>query len=190
MPSLAETIDTALAAVGRETEDQLRDVSGEFEALKLADEARVSALATAIATIAVQYHKRHVSAYLEAVRTWSIEIAEMLHPARTELRYIPDTSTIETAAQRLCSGLDSVIDRMRQGGVDIRDRLIAELALVTRFLGRHDPNTITITMMAVNRALSDPQYRCGAVVRVPLREISTTATTEPSLATMEPRGTA
>src|SRR5215469_11924965 len=101
MSSLAETIDTALAAVGRETEDQLRDVSADFEALKLADEERVSALATAIATIAVQYHKRHVSAYLEAVRTWSIEIAELLQPPRTELRYIPDTATIEAAAERL-----------------------------------------------------------------------------------------
>lgn len=190
MPSLAETIDTALAAVGRETKDQLRDVSGEFAALKLADEERVSALATAIATIAVQYHKRHVSAYLEAVRTWSIEMAEVLQPAPTELRYIPDTSTIEAAAQRLCSGLDSVIDRMRQGGIDIRDRLITELALVTRFLGQHDPNTITIAVMAVSRALSDPQYRRGAVVRVPLREIASTGAAEPSLATMEPRGTA
>ena len=35
MTSLAETIDTALAAVGRETEDQLRDVSADFEALEL-----------------------------------------------------------------------------------------------------------------------------------------------------------
>lgn len=190
MTSLAETIDTALAAVGRETEDQLRDVSGDFEALELADEERVSALATAIAAIAVQYHKRHVSAYLEAVRTWSLEIAEMLQPAPTELRYIPDTSTIEAAARSLYSGLDGVIDRMREGGVDVRDRLIAELALVTRFLGQHDANTITIAVMAVNRALGDPEYRRGAVVRVPLREVAASAAIEPGLETMEPRGSA
>jgi hypothetical protein len=179
MTSLAETIDTALAAVGRETEDRLRDLSAEFEALKLADEERVSALATAIAATAVHYHKRHVSAYLDAVRTWALEIAE--------LRYIPDTSTIEAAAHRLCEGLDSVIERMRAGGVDVRDRLITELALVTRFLGQHDANTITIAVMAVSRAVSDPLYRPGAVVRVPLRRI---AGAEHGLATMEPRGTA
>ena len=190
MTSLAETIDTALAAVGRETEDQLRDVSGEFEALKLEDEERVSALATAIAAIAVQYHKRHVSTYLDAVRTWALEIAEMLQPAPTELRYIPDASTIEAAAGRLCTGLDGVIARMRQAEVDVRDRLITELALVTRFLGRHDPNTITIAVMAVSRALSDPQYRCGAVVRVPLRQASGATPGGPGLSTMEPRGTA
>ena len=190
MTSLAETIDIALAAVGRETEDQLRDVSGDFEALELADEERVSALATAIAAIALQYHKRHVSAYLEAVRTWSLEIAELLQPAPTELRYIPDTATIEAAARRLYDGLDRVIDRMRAAGVDVRDRLITELAAVTRFLGRHDPNTITIAVMAVTRALGDPQYRRGAVVRVPLREVAASAAIEPPLASMKPRGTA
>jgi len=188
MTSLAETIDTALAAVGRETEDRLRDLSAEFEALKLADEERVSALATAIAAIAVQYHKRHVSAYLDAVRTWALEIAEMLQPAPTELRYIPDSFTIQAAARRLCEGLDGVVERMRAGGVDVRDRLITELALVTRFLGQHDSNTITIAVMAVSRAVSDPQYRPGVVVRVPLRQVE--PGTEHGLATMEPRGTA
>ncbi|GEM_PF-2427218 len=190
MTTLAETIDTALAAVGRETEDQLRDVSEEFEALELADEERVSALATAIAAIATQYHKRHVSAYLEAVRAWALEIAEMLQPRPTELRYIANAATIEAAARNLCSGLDTVIDRMRAENVDVRDRLITELALVTRFLGRHDPNTITIAIMAVNRALADPQYTRGAVVRVPLREVAASAPIEPALASMEPRGNA
>jgi hypothetical protein len=189
MTSLAETIDTALAAVGRETEDQLRDVSGDFEALELADEERVSALATAIAAIALQYHKRHVSAYLEAVRTWSLEIAEMLQPSPTGLRYIPDTATIEAAARCLYGGLDRVIERMRQEGVGVRDRLIAELAAVTRFLGRHDPSTINIAVMAVNRALADPGYRRGAVVRVPLRRVAASGG-EPRLEIMEPRGNA
>jgi len=190
MTSLAETIDTALAAVGRETEDQLRDVSTDFEALELADEERVSVLATAIAAIAIQYHKRHVSAYLEAVRTWSMEIAEKLQPAPTELRYIPDTPTIEAAARKLYIGLDGVIDRMRQEGIDVRDRLITELAVVTRFLGQHDANTITIAIMAVNRALADPHYSRGVVVRVPLREVAGSAAIEPGLETMEPRGNA
>ena len=190
MTSLAETIDTALAAVGREMEDQLRDVSCEFEALKLAHEERVSALATAIAAIAIQHHKRHVSVYLDAVRTWALEIAQIQQPAPADLHNVPDASAIEAAAQRLCAGLDALIARMRQGGVDVRDRLITELALVTRFLGQHDRNTITVAIMAVNRALSDPRYCCGAVVQVPLREIVARASGEPSLAAMEPRGSA
>jgi hypothetical protein len=190
MTSLAETIDTALAAVGRETEDQLRDVSSDFAALKIAHEERVSALATAIAAIAIEYHKRHVSAYLEAVRTWSLEIAEMTKPAPTELRYIPDLHTVEAAARTLYAGLDGVIERMREGGVDVRDRLITELALVTRFLGQHDASTVTIAIMAVSRALSDPHYHRGAVVRVPLREVAASASIEPGLEAMEPRGTA
>lgn len=190
MTSLAETIDTALAAVGAETENRLRDVVSSFEALELADEERVSALATAVAAIAAQYHNRHVEVYLEAVRTWSLEIAEMLHPAPTELRYIPDPATIEQAAHGLYEGLDGVIESMREQGVDVRDRLITELAVVTRFLGQHDPNTVTIAVMAVNRALGDPGYHRGAVVRVPLREVAPTATLQPDLETLEPRGNA
>lgn len=188
MTSLAETIDTALAAVGPETEDLLRDVASDFEVLKLADEERVSALATAVAAIAVRYHRQHVSVYLDAVRTWSLEIAEMVQPAPTELRYIPDPKTIEAAARRLCDGLDRAVERMRQAGVEVRDRLITELAVVTRFLGQHDPNTVIIAVKAVNRALGDPAYRRGAVVRVPLREVA--ASTEPDLGSLEPRGNA
>ena len=52
MTSLAETIDTALAAVGPETEDRLRDVVSDFEGQALADEERLAALATSIAAIA------------------------------------------------------------------------------------------------------------------------------------------
>jgi hypothetical protein len=190
MTTLAETIDTALAAVGPETESRLRDVVDGFEALELADEERVSALATTVAAIATQYHKRHVSVYLEAVRTWSLEIAEMLKPAPTELRYIPNSEAIEGAARRLYDGLDAVIERMRTEGVDVRDRLITELAVVTRFLGQHDPNTVTIAMMAVSRALGDPGYQRGTVVRVPLRQVAATATMELDLETLEPRGNA
>ena len=62
MSSIAETIDIALAAVGPETEGRLRDVVAEFEALTLAAEERVSALATAIADVLVErFAPEHVT---------------------------------------------------------------------------------------------------------------------------------
>ncbi|HTS94864.1 MAG TPA: hypothetical protein VMG55_22825 [Stellaceae bacterium] len=190
MSSIAETIDIALAAVGPETEGRLRDVVAEFEGLTLAQEERVSALATAVAAIAKGHHGRHVSVYLEAVRTWSLEISEMLQPAKMELRFIPETGVIEDAARTLYCGLDAVIDRMRREGIDIRDRLVTELAVVARFLGQHDSQTIAIAMIAVNRALADPNYRRGAVVRVPLREVAGAFSQALDIARMEPQGRA
>jgi len=190
MTSLAETIDTSLAAVGPETEGRLRDVVAGFEALALADEERLSALATAVAAIAKGHHGRHVSVYLEAVRTWSLEISDMLQPAPTELRFIPESGVIEQAARTLYGGLDTVIERMRREGVEVRDRLVTELAVVARFLGQHDQQTIAIAMIAVARAVADPAYRRGAVVRVPLREVAATPSLMPDIASMEPQGRA
>jgi len=190
MTSLAETIDTALAAVGPETEGRLRDVVAGFEALALADEERVAALATAVAAIAKGHHGRHVAVYLEAVRAWSLEIAEMLQPTPAELRFIPDASVIEDAARNLYAGLDAVIERMRREGVDVRDRLVTELAVVARFLGQHDAQTIAIAMMAVGRALTDPAYRRGAEVRVPLREVWAAPSLIRDISSMGPQGRA
>jgi len=190
MSSLAETIENAFAAVGVETESRLRDVTSAFEALGLEDEERVAALATAVAAIAHRYHQRHVSVYLEAVRSWSLEIAEMLRPSVTEHRYIPDLALIEEGARCLYGGLDAVIDRMRSHGVEIRDRLVTELAVFARFLGQHDHTTITIALMAVTRAVNDPSYRRGAIVRVPLREVAHKPASVPDLGSMEPHGSA
>lgn len=190
MSSLAETIENAFAAVGRETESRLRDVSTAFEALELEDEERVAALATSIAAIAHRHHRRHVPVYLEAVRSWSLEIADMLRPSPSGHRYIPDFALVEEGARCLYHGLDGVIDRMRSNGIEIRDRLVTELAVFARFLGQHDATTIAAALMAVTRALNDPAYRRGVIVRVPLREVIRSPAAPEDLDSMEPRGRA
>jgi hypothetical protein len=190
MPSLTETIDNALSAVGSQAEDHLRGLIGEFEALDLADEERVAALATAIAAIASTYHRRHAEVYLEAIRSWAVEIAEALRPRPTLLRHIPDPRATEKSAHRLSSGLDALLEDMRARGLDIRNRLITELAVVARLLGRHDPETIGIALMAVTRALADPAYHAGDAVGVPLRAVAPAAAAEMDLATEPSQGTA
>ena len=87
-------------------------------------------------------------------------------------------------------GVSSLIAIPRTVDIQSRRLVPEELAVVTRFLGQHDSNTITIAVMAVNRALGDPQYRRGAVVRVPLREVAASAALAPDLETLEPRGNA
>ena len=78
MSSLAETISSALRAVGPATEDRLRDIIADFDGLNLSAEERLSAVATTVAATAATHHKRHKPVYLDAVRTWSLEIAQEL----------------------------------------------------------------------------------------------------------------
>src|SRR5216683_907973 len=110
MSSLVETINSALAAVGPTTEGRLRDLLAEFGELNLGDEDRLSALATAIAAAAATHHLRHKGTYLDAVKTWALEIAGQLEPAPLRLAVAPGGGPVEEGAEILISGLDSLTD--------------------------------------------------------------------------------
>ncbi len=190
MSSLAETINSALAAVGPATEGRLRDLIIEFGELNLLDEDRLSVLATAVAATAATHHLRHKDIYLEAVKTWSLEIAAELKSPPRRLGNLAGRDVIDDGAEMLISGLDGLIDLMTQAEVRVQDRLVAELALVSRLLGQHDANTIHFTLMAVGRALADPDYRPGDLVMVPLSETVRPLNREACLAALAPRGVA
>lgn len=190
MSSLVHTINSALAAVGPATETRLRELLAEFGELNLGDEERLSALATVIATAASTHHRRHKAVYLEAVKTWSLEIAEALAPAPLRLAGIPVGGPIEEGAEILIAGLDSLIDAMTQAGVRIQDRLVTELAVVARLLGQHDANTIHMTLMTVSHCLGDPDYQPGEVIHVPLRDTVQPLSRESRLEALTPRGVA
>lgn len=190
MSSLVQTINSALAAVGPATESRLRDILAEFGELSLGDEDRLSVLATVIATAAATYHVRHKSVYLDAVRTWSLEIAGQLEPEPLRLSRVPVGGPVEEGAEILISGLDALIDSMIQAGVCIQDRLVTELAVVARLLGQHDANAIHITLMTVNRSLADPDYQPGEVIALPLREVVLPLSREVRLEALTPRGVA
>ncbi|HEX7966594.1 MAG TPA: hypothetical protein VF502_00130 [Stellaceae bacterium] len=170
MSSLVETINTALAAVGPATESRLRELLAEFGELNLGDEDRLSVLATVIASAAATHHLRHKAVYLDAVKTWALEIADQLEPAPLRLAGVPAEGPVEEGAEILISGLDSLIESMTQAGVRVQDRLVTELAVVARLLGQHDANTIHVTLMTVGSTLADPDYHPGEVIIVPLRE--------------------
>jgi hypothetical protein len=189
MSSLAETINTALAAVGPATESRLRDILVDFGDLNLGDEDRLSAIATVIATTASTHHVRHKGVYLEAVKTWSLEIADQLEPSPPRLAGFAG-GPVEEGAEILISGIDALIESMTQAGVRIQDRLVTELAVVARLLGQHDANTIHFTLMTVMHSLGDPDYRPGEVVFVPLRETVMPLSREVRLEALQPRGVA
>lgn len=190
MSSLIETINSALAAVGPATEGRLRDLLAEFGELNLGDEDRLAALATVIAAAAATHHCRHKAIYLEAVRTWALEIAEALQPAPLRLSGPGLGGPIEEGAELLITGLGALIDAMTEDGVRVQDRLVTELAVVARLLGQHDANTIHVTLMAVSDNLADPGYRPGEVILVPLRETAQPLTRDSRLEALTPRGVA
>jgi hypothetical protein len=190
MSSLVETINTALAAVGPATETRMRELLTEFGELNLGDEDRLSALATVIATAAATHHRRHKQIYLDAVKTWALEIAGALEPEPLRLAGIPAGGPVEEGAEILISGLDALIEAMNQQGVGVQDRLVTELAVVTRLLGQHDANAIHMTLMTVADILTDPDYQPGELVAVPLREAVQPLSREARLEMLTPRGVA
>ena len=190
MSSLGETISNALAAVGPATESHLRDLLASFGELGLGDEDRLSALATVIASAATTHHRRHKPVYLEAVKTWALEIAEELEPAPLRFSGMASGALAREGAELLISGLDSLIDSMAQTSVRIQDRLVTELAVVARLLGQHDANTIHVTLMTVTETLADPDYQPGHMVTVPLHDMMRPLSRELQLAALTPRGVA
>src|SRR6185437_4347591 len=152
MTTLAETISGALMAVGPETEDRLRDIVAELGALNLTEEDRLSALATAIAAAAWIHHGRHKAVYLDAVRTWSLEISVDLEPPPVRLVNFCTDTPIEEAAELLIAGLEDLIDTMTSACVGVQDRLITELPLFAQLLGQYDANSIHQTFNAIATA--------------------------------------
>lgn len=190
MSSLIETINSALAAVGPATEGRMRELMAEFGELNLGDEDRLAALATVIAAAAATHHHRHKTIYLEAVRSWALEIAEALEPAPLRLSGVALAGPIEEGAEILIAGLESLIDSMTEAGVRVQDRLVTELAVVARLLGQHDANTIHMTLITVSDTLADPGYQPGAVIRLPLREAVQPLSRDVRLEALTPRGVA
>jgi hypothetical protein len=190
MSTLAETINNALAAVGPATEDRLDDIVAELGDLSLGEEGRLAVLASAIGTAAATYHARHKSVYLEAVRTWSLEISV----ARDGLALRPVGVTVEGAIEDgteiLTAGLAALVDTMVHAGVRIQDRLVTELALFARLLGQYDANTIHLALMAVTEALAEKDYRLGQRIEVPLEEAALPLGRDACLARLAPRGLA
>ena len=190
MSSLAQTINNALLAAGPATEDRLHDVIMDFDGMNLSGEERLAAVATAIAAVAWTHHKKHRHVYLDAVKTWALEIASELQPAPLRLRRPADAIQVEEAADILISGIDQLIDLMSENAIRTQDRLVTELAVVARLLGQNDANTVHLTLREVTRLLDDPGFRAGEVLNLPLREFAFPIARDAKLEMLAARGCA
>jgi hypothetical protein len=190
MSSLAETISTALRRVGCDMEGRLHEIMADFQSLSLTDEERLVAVATTIATTARTHHHRHTSVYLDAVRTWSLEIAAELEPPPIRVRYRIDEERVADAVDILTSGIDALIELMGALGTRIQDRLVTELAIVSRLLGQVDASVIHMTLREIGRALESSDFEPGTLLMLPLRETTKMIDRGADLALLQPRGCA
>ena len=190
MSTLAETIHDAMTRLGPATQARMRDILAELGGLALGEEDRLAVLATALATMAATHHARHKPIYLEAVRTWSLEISVGLAPPPVRFAFHADEGPIEDGAEILVAGLEALLDGLAQSATKLQDRLVLELSLFAQLLGRHDVNAVHLTLRAVSEALGDEDYHPGRAVRVPLEEMAVPLTRDACLATVAPRGVA
>ncbi len=169
MSSLVETIDRTLTNIGREPRDLLIDTISSFDNLELSDEEQICAIASALAACAVSSHRRHVGKYLEAVRVWALELSAAILPPPPRLRSLPVARRAADGTDLLIDGAEQLLEILRDSGIGLQDRLVAELTLFTRLLGRHDANTINIVVQSVGDAAGMSAFRSGDVIAIPLR---------------------
>jgi hypothetical protein len=170
MVSLADTINTSMSRLDVDAADHFVDMLQDFCALDLEDEERLIAIASAIAYSAVTNHGKHVRVYLEAVKSWALEISAAQEPDPLRLHRLPRTRRIEDAMEILSDGVERLISLMAENAMPIQDRLVVELALLAQLCAQFDANTIHLSLMEIATMIDRGDFSAGDLVRVPVRD--------------------
>lgn len=179
MRALVETINQTLRNIGTGPGQVLLETIESFEELALTDQERLSALASSIASSALAYHSTRVESYLDAIRMSAMAIALEILPPPPTVGAFPTLGHIAEGADLLSGGLHHLIDALYSEAIGMEDRLIAEIALYARLLGRHDPNTVQTVLRGIDDALNHPDFAEGDLVAVPLGDPSKIDATMP-----------
>jgi hypothetical protein len=180
----------ALKAIGPETEARMGDLISDFAALPLSEEDRLSALAGVVATIATTRYRHHRPIFIAALRGWALEISIALSPAPPRLALEQRRGPVAEAQDGLLGGIDTMLRAMVDGGLAKHHRLVTELAVMARLLGRYDAHSIHLVLTAASLACEDPRWRCGYTVPVMLADGAQLVARDASLEALAPRGTA
>jgi hypothetical protein len=190
MSDLPPLLTDALAAIGPETEARMDNLIDDFAALPLSEEDRLSALAGAVATIATTRYLRHRPIFIAALRSWALEIAIGLAPSRPCVGDERRGGRVQEAQDGLLGGIDTILRSMVANGSAKHHRLVTELAVMARLLGRCDAPRVHLVLTAASRACEDPIWRSGGAVPVSLGDSLLPLTRHASIAAIAPRGTA
>jgi hypothetical protein len=190
MTDLPPLLTEALAAIGPSTEARMGDLIRDFASFPLSEEDRLSVLAGAVATIATTRYRRHRPIFIAALRSWALEISIGLAPPPPRIGFDRRAGPIEDAQNGLLRGIDALLRAMLADGLAMHHRLITELAVMARLLGRYDTHAIHLVVTAASRACDDPIWRSGDAVPVSLCEGVVPLTRDAALDALAPRGTA
>lgn len=190
MSDLPPLLAEALAAIGAETEARMGDLIEDFGAVPLSDEARLSAIAGTVATIAVTRYVQHRGIFIAALRCWALEISLSLTPAPLRVVGERNWQHVDEAQDVLLGGIDAILRGMMASGSAKHHRLVTELAVMARLLGRYDAHSIHLVLTAAARACENPAWQIGDQVAVSLCENASPLTREADIAALAPRGTA
>ncbi|HEY1502799.1 MAG TPA: hypothetical protein VGF92_00800 [Stellaceae bacterium] len=168
----------------------MSDLIGDFGALPLSEEDRLSTLAGAAATIAMTRYGQHGPIFIAALRCWALEISIALSPAPPRAGFERRRGRIEEAQDGLLSGIDAILRAMVDNGLAKRHRLLTELAVMAQLLGRYDVHSIHLVLTAASLACEDPRWRSGYTVPVVLSDGAQLLTRDARLESLAPRGTA
>jgi hypothetical protein len=177
--ALVETINQTLRNIGMGPGRILLETIESFEELTLTDQERISALASSIAGSALAYHSNRIDSYLDAIRVSAMAIALEILPPPPSIGAFPTLGHIAEGADLLSGGLHELIDVLYSEAVGTEDRVIAEIALYARLLGRHDPNTVQAVLVGVDDALQHPDFVEGDLVAVAIGDPSKIAANLP-----------
>jgi hypothetical protein len=189
MSDLTPLLAEALAAIGRETQARIDDLIEDFATLPLSAEARLSALAGAVATIATMRYCQHRPIFIAALRGWALELA--MGGARPQAM-VEERGRVRVARaqSRLLEAIDTLLRAMDARGARKHHRLVTELAVMARLLARCEAQGLHLVLTAASRACDDPAWCSGDAVPVSLDEAALPLTRDAPIATLAPRGTA
>ena len=189
MRSLVETIDKTLSNIGRTPRDLLFETIMAFDNLELSDEEEICAIASAIAANAAGRYRRHTDRYLDAVKIWAVEMSVAAASPPPRLYRLPVTRKIEAGTTLLLDSTSDLVEALADAAASVQDRMVAELTLYARLLGRRDVNTIHLALDRVVEATAAKNFKFGQILALPLRETASIGRSD-RLDDMVMRGTA
>lgn len=190
MSDLPPLLTEALSAIGPETEARMGDLISDFAAVPLGEEDRMSALAGAVATIAMTRYQQHRPIFIAALRCWALELSIAVSPTPPQIGFERRRGPVAEAQDGLLSGLDSILRAMTDDGSAKHHRLVTELAVMAQLLGRYDAHSIHLVLTAASLACDDPRWRVGKMIPVLLSDGGRLLGRDEDLETLAPRGTA
>lgn len=190
MINLPDVLTQVLAAIGPETETRMGELIHEFGTIPLSEEDRLSALAGAIATIAVTRYRKHRMTFIAALCGWSLEISNAMMPPPVPAGRLRPAGPINEAQDTLLGGIEAILHLMTDAGTDPHHCLVAELAVIARLLGQYNASSIHLVLTAATHAIEDTAWHTGCVVPVCLLDATTLLGRDTNIALVAPRGTA